>query len=219
MKRLIIAISSLIMLSATNSMSMDLNPSIGISGSSGVFAATGTENNFNEAGTAIDETTKEHGAFQADMASVFVELGVNDVLSFGVDYVINTLETPQNVAREDGGTNANLVKAEFEDLTTVYAKLNVPLGGTYLKVGYVQVDVNSIEDLDSGNSHGNDKSTGWTAGIGYNHELTGGVSIRAEVTGMDMSDVTSNNGQTNKTEIKVEDMIGARGTISLVKSF
>ena len=219
MKRLIIAISSLIMLSATNSMSMDLNPSIGISGSSGVFAATGTENNFNEAGTAIDETTKEHGAFQADMASVFVELGVNDVLSFGVDYVINTLETPQNVAREDGGTNANLVKAEFEDLTTVYAKLNVPLGGTYLKVGYVQVDVNSIEDLDSGNTHGNDKSTGWTAGIGYNHELTGGVSIRAEVTGMDMSDVTSNNGQTNKTEIKVEDMIGARGTISLVKSF
>ena len=207
------------MLSATNSMSMDFNPSIGISGSSGVFAATGTENNFNEAGTAIDETTKEHGAFQADMASVFVELGVNDVLSFGVDYVINTLETPQNVAREDGGTNANLVKAEFEDLTTVYAKLNVPLGGTYLKIGYVQVDVNSIEDLDSGNSHGNDKSTGWTAGIGYNHELTGGVSIRAEVTGMDMSDVTSNNGQTNKTEIKVEDMIGARGTISLVKSF
>ena len=207
------------MLSATNSMSMDLNPSIGISGSSGVFAATGTENNFNEAGTAIDETTKEHGAFQADMASVFVELGVNDVLSFGVDYVINTLETPQNVAREDGGTNDNLVKAEFEDLTTVYAKLNVPLGGTYLKIGYVQVDVNSIEDLDSGNSHGNDKSTGWTAGIGYNHELTGGVSIRAEVTGMDMSDVTSNNGQTNKTEIKVEDMIGARGTISLVKSF
>ena len=207
------------MLSATNSMSMDLNPSIGISGSSGVFAATGTENNFNNAGTAIDETTKEHGAFQADMASVFVELGVNDVLSFGVDYVINTLETPQNVAREDGGTNANLVKAEFEDLTTVYAKLNVPLGGTYLKVGYVQVDVISIEDLDSGNTHGNDKSTGWTAGIGYNHELTGGVSIRAEVTGMDMSDVTSNNGQTNKTEIKVEDMIGARGTISLVKSF
>ena len=68
-------------------------------------------------------------------------------------------------------------------------------------------------------THGNDKSTGWTAGIGYNHELTGGVSIRAEVTGMDMSDVTSNNGQTNKTEIKVEDMIGARGTISLVKSF
>ena len=219
MKRLIIAISSLIMLSATNSMSMDLSPSVGISGSSGVFAATGTENNFNEAGTAIDETTKEHGAFQADMASVFVELGVNDVLSFGVDYVINTLETPQNVAREDGGTNANLVKAEFEDLTTVYAKLNVPLGGTYLKVGYAQVDVISIENLDSGNSHGNDKSTGIVAGIGYDHELAGGVAIRAELTGMDMSDVTSNNGQTNKTEIKVQDMIGARGTISLVKSF
>ena len=114
---------------------------------------------------------------------------------------------------------ANKVKAEFQDLTTVYAKLNLPLGGTYLKVGYAQVDVISIENLDSGNSHGNDKSTGIVAGIGYDHELAGGVAIRAELTGMDMSDVTSNNGQTNKTEIKVQDMIGARGTISLVKSF
>ena len=219
MKKLIIAISSLILLSATNAMSMDFKPSIGVSGSAGVFAATGIENNFNEGGTAIAETTKEHGAFQADMASIFVEIGLSDAISLGVDYVVNTLETPENVAREDGGTDANKVKAEFEDLTTVYAKLNLPLGGTYLKVGYAQVDVISIENLDSGNSHGNDKSTGIVAGIGYDHELSGGVAIRAELTGMDMSDVTSNNGQTNKTEIKVQDMIGARGKISLVKSF
>ena len=77
MKKLIIAISSLILLSATNAMSMDFKPSIGISGSAGVFAATGIENNFNEGGTAIAETTKEYGAFQADMASIFVEIGLN----------------------------------------------------------------------------------------------------------------------------------------------
>ena len=219
MKKLIIAISSLIMLSATSAKSLDLSPSVGISASTGVFAATGIENNFNEAGTSIDETTKEHGAFTDDMSSIFVEVGLNEVLSVGIDYVLHTLETPENVAREDGGTDANTVKAEFEDLTTVYAKLNLPLGGAYLKIGYAEVEVISKENLDSGNTHGNDKSDGLVAGIGYHHELANGIGIRAEITGMDMSDVTSNNGQTNKTEIKVQDMIGARGTISLVKSF
>ena len=81
------------------------------------------------------------------------------------------------------------------------------------------MDVVSIETMTSGNSFGNDTSSGYTLGIGYNHEIAGGVSIRAEITGSDFSDVEANNGQTNKVEVKVQDMIGARGTISLVKSF
>jgi hypothetical protein len=43
--------------------------------------------------------------------------------------------------------------------------------------------------------------------------------VRAEITGSDFSDVKANNGATNKVEVKVKDMIGARGTISLVKAF
>ena len=42
MKKLIIAISSAMLL-ATSAFSMDLRPSVGISGSMGVYAATGTE--------------------------------------------------------------------------------------------------------------------------------------------------------------------------------
>ena len=57
MKKLIIAISSVFILFATSASSMDFNPTIGISGSKGVYAATGIENNFNEDGSAIDETT------------------------------------------------------------------------------------------------------------------------------------------------------------------
>ena len=68
-------------------------------------------------------------------------------------------------------------------------------------------------------AHGNDTTDGFTVGLGYNHELTNGVSVRLEVTGTDYSDVSVNNGQTNKVEIDVKEMIGARGTLSIVKTF
>ncbi len=217
MKKLIIAISSVLMLLATSANSLELRPSIGISGNMGVYAATGIEENFNEAGTNIDETTKEYGAFTTEYGSILLELGLTDVISIGVDYVPSTIETPRNTSND--GPNPNSVEAHFEDLTTLYAKINVPLGGTYLKVGYSQVDVISKEIMNSGSTYGNDSTQGMTVGIGYNHEITGGVSIRAELTGSEFEDVKASNNATNKTNISVQDMIGARGTISIVKSF
>ena len=218
MKKLIIAISSVFMFLATSAMSMELRPAIGISGNYGAFAATGIEENFNEAGSSIDTTTKEYGAFTAEFGSIFVEMALSDVVSIGVDYVPQTLETPQNISQEDQ-SNQNSVEAHIEDLTTLYAKINVPLGGTYLKIGYVHADVTSIENMNSGNSYGNDTTSGYTVGLGYNHEVAGGVSIRAEISASDYSDVEVNNGNTNKNVIKVKDMIGGIGKISIVKSF
>ena len=73
--------------------------------------------------------------------------------------------------------------------------------------------------MSSGNTYGNDSTTGITLGVGYNHEVSNGISIRAEVTASEFDDVKATNGQTNKTDITIQNMIGARGTISLVKSF
>ena len=216
MKKLIIAISSIWLLTVSSAMS--ISPSIGISGNLAVYAATGTEKNFNDGGTAVDTTTDEHGAFVAEYGSIFLEAALNDVISVGVDYVPMDFETPENISQEDQ-TNTRTVSARFDDLTTVYAKLNVPLGGTYLKVGYSQADVTSNENGGSGNSYGNDTTSGLTVGLGYNHEVANGLAVRLEVTGTDFSDVQVNNGQTNKTEITVKDIIGARGTLSIVKSF
>tara|TARA_A100001388_G_scaffold67455_1_gene47545 strand:+ start:852 stop:1511 length:660 start_codon:yes stop_codon:yes gene_type:complete len=219
MKKLIIAIISAMLL-ATSAFSMDLRPSVGISGNMAVYAATGTEKNFNNAGTSVDTTTDEHGAFVAEYGSIFLEAALNDMISVGIDYVPMDFETPENTSNEDQG-NQRTVSARFDDLTTVYAKLNVPLGGTYLKVGYSQADVTSNENGSgaSRNSYGNDTTSGMTVGLGYNHEVANGFAVRLEVTGTDFSDVQVDNGQTNKTEITVKDMIGARGTLSIVKSF
>ena len=217
MKKTIIAITSAFMFVATSAMSLDLRPSVGLSANLGVYAATGTERNFNHTGATVDTTIDEHGAFATEYGSVFIELGLTDAISLGLDYVPQALETPSNTSRD--GAAANTVEAHFEDLTTLYAKINVPLGGTYLKLGYTQAEVISVENMSSGNSYGNDTTSGYTVGIGYDHEVSNGFSIRAELTGSDFSDVKTTNGQTNKTEIQVKEMIGARGTISLVKSF
>jgi opacity protein-like surface antigen len=186
------------MLLATSANSMELRPAIGISGNYGAFAATGIENNFNEAGTAIDETTKEYGAFDAEFGSIFVEVGLNDIISVGLDYVAQDIETPQNISNE-GMPNQSTVEARFDDLTTVYAKINVPLGGTYVKVGYSQVDVISKERMGNtdgaASEFGNDSSSGMTLGLGYDQEIAGGVSLRAEITASDFSDVSANSDQ------------------------
>ena len=200
MKKLIIAISSIWLLTVSSAMS--ISPSIGISGNMAVYAATGTEKLFNEGGTAVDTTIDEHGAFVAEYGSIFIEAALNDTISIGLDYA-SDFETPENVSNEDQG-NQRTVSAEFTDLTTVYAKLNVPLGGAYVKFGYSQADVTSNENGGSGNTYGNDTTSGLTVGLGYNHEVASGFALRLEVTGTDFSDVKVDNGKTNKTEITVK---------------
>ena len=138
-----------------------------------------------------------------------------------LDFVI-TSKAKYKIKQDGSPSNENTVEAHFEDLTTIYAKLNLPLGGTYVKLGYSMVEVISIENMNSGNTYGNDTSDGLTVGIGYDHEVSNGFSIRAEITGTDFSDVNANNGVAatgNRNEIVIKEMIGARGTISLVKSF
>jgi len=98
MKKLIIAISSIWLLTLSSAMS--ISPSIGISGNMAVYAATGTEKNFNEAGTAVDTTVDEHGAFVAEYGSIFIEAALSDTISIGLDYA-SDFETPENTSQED----------------------------------------------------------------------------------------------------------------------
>ena len=209
----------------SNAYSLDMSSvSVGISASSAVFAATGTETKVEDqnSGAGTLDKTSEYGAFQSDFVSVFVELDASDVVSFGLDYVPEAIETPQNINIQ-GSENTeteNKVQADFENLMTLYAKINVPLGGLYMKVGYSQVDVKTNESMASTRGYKDVSTDGPMAGIGYEISGDTGVSVRAEITGYQFDDVSADNGATTrKNTIEVSDMIGARGTISLVKSF
>ena len=219
MKKLIIAISGLILF-ANSAISAGFSPSIGVSGSWAAFSATGTESEFTGGAVVEKSKRKVKGAFATEYASVFVELGLNDAISLGLDYVPMSFETPQNISNENN-PNQNRVSAKFSKLTTVYAKINVPLGGTYLKLGYSSVDVISQEAMSSGSTYGNESTNGMTVGLGYGHEIGNGISVRAEVMASEFDDVSTKSNATSaeRTQIDVSDMIGARGTISVVKSF
>ena len=104
MKKLIIAISSIWLLAVSSAMSMEFRPSIGISGIC-VYAATGIENNFNEGGTAIAETTKEYGAFATEFGSIFVE---QDMVSIGVIMFHILLNTQNESGENESGSGTQL---------------------------------------------------------------------------------------------------------------
>ena len=228
MKKLLsIAVFAIFSASSAMSASLsDLNLSIGISGSQAAFAGEGSERNFDESG-ALRTVTEEYGAFTDSISSVFFEIG-NDVISIGMDYVPSEIATPENVSREgtSGSEQPNAgstkVQVDFEDLTTYYVKINLPLGGTYFKAGFHETDVIINESVDSGNTYADTSTEGYSAGLGYAHEVSNGFSIRAEVLAMSFEDVTANNGVAttgNHNKIEVESMWGARGTVSLVKTF
>ena len=219
MKKLLTLISASVF--AATAAVADISASIGISGNYAAYAGTGEEKNYSETGT-LKTTTKEYGAFTDEYASVFAELNLGDIVSLGVDYVPMDIESPQNISNEDQ-SNQNRVQVDFKDLTTIYAKINVPqLGGTYLKVGYSTVDISINEAMNSGTTYSDRDTSGINYGIGYAHEVAAGFSLRAELTYSEFDSVETNNGVAttgNHNKIKVTDMIGGRGTISLVKSF
>ena len=209
------------LISSSNAVSLE-GLSVGVSGSHAGFYAVGTEKQDNKP-AGVEGDTKEAGAFTTNFASVFVEYNFGPI-SLGVDYIPMQIETPKNtniqVTSDTDQTNlTNTVMAEFENHTTVYAILPVPLGGLYLKAGWVYVDINSVETLQTGGSYGNTDTTGLTAGIGYSHEATDGVTVRAEVLAAEYDSVSMANSSNTTTSVSVEDMMGASARISLVKTF
>ena len=216
MKKIIISLLLALGL-ATSSYAVSLEGlSVGISGSHAGYYAVGTEETDNDP-TGVDDT-KEAGAFTANHMSVFLEYNVGPI-SVGLDYIPSQIETPKNTNLQ--GTTTNTVKGEFENHTTVYALIPIPLGGLYAKVGGIYVDLNSIENLGTGGSYGNTDTTGIMAGLGYSIEAADGLSLRAEITAAQYDEVEVANSASDAggTKVTLTDMMSAFGTISVVKSF
>ena len=224
-KLIIVAVFAIFSASSAMSASLtDITPSVGISFNNAAFAGEGNERVGSDTGT-VQSVTEEYGAFAETYGSIFLEAGFGDVISLGIEYVPSEISSPTNTSRENEGSNSS-VSADFKDLTTVYAKINVPLGGTYLKFGFSQVDVIINDKMASGNTYKDVDTEGYTAGIGYAHEISNGFSIRGEVMASQFDDVQTDNGVTTasvanggKNVVQVESMWGAKGTVSLVKSF
>jgi len=207
-------------LSFGSAQAIDL--SVGVGANQAVFAATGKEFSCNESGSGCS-SLDEYGAFEESYPSVFVEAGLNDAVSFGISYQ-GGFDTPTNVVDrgKHDSKDRTSVSASFDQYFQGYVKVNIPLGGLYMKAGMSQVEIKTNETTVSGNSYPDTDTTGHMVGIGYEIETAKGVNVRLEIQGHAFDDVTVNNGKAtsaNFNEITISDMIGATGSLQLVKTF
>jgi len=231
MKKLIIAsllsVTSLFSMTAISMASMLEGLSVGISVSEAGFYGVGTEN-VDDAGNTGSKQTTEAGAFGESVGSIFIEYNTGPV-TVGIDYIPGEIDTPENVNRQGSGATDNTdvinkVSASFENHTTFYFLVPVPiLDGSYVKAGAIYADINTNENMPSSN-YPNVDTNGWTLGLGYSIDAGSGVSLRLEATAamyddVDVSEQSANSGETTKKRVEIEDMMSARGTISIVKAF
>ncbi len=156
-----IAIVSLFSLFSFTAVNAEV--SAGVSMNKQGFGAFGKETN----GTTV---TEEYGAFADTYASVFAEFSFGNGLSFGVEVHPGTIDTPENTNIQNngstggavsangsntGGSDAtNTVKAEFDNLYTLYVMAQSEMG-VYARLGFSSVDVTTLETLGTGGSYGN----------------------------------------------------------------
>ena len=217
MKKIIATIVALVF--STSAYAVTLSElSVGATFNHGVYAADGKEENYTHSGTLETTTRETGGAFVDSYASIFVEAEINEDVSVGLRYTPQSVDTPQNVnsGEETGGGTEIKVRAEFENLMTLYL-LGKSDMGIYGKIGYSQMDIHLVKE--NAGDYKDQDTSGFELAIGYEHEAGDGVGIRAELAYHQFDDVSANNGLTDKNEITVSDLEGATARVSLVKSF
>ena len=213
MKKYLIAI--LFGLFTVTQASAELGVNVGLSGSAGLFAASGKE----EAGKTVKG--HEHGA--AGWYSVFIEKTIGDRVAIGVDYVPDALESETTESRRSDKTSSataanveNKIQIDFEDLTTVYLSVNLT-ESMYAKVGYMKVDVITNESLGTGSTYGDTDLDGQSIGFGTNMTMDNGVFIRAEATYMTFD---SSEGLTSgDNTVTLTNLDGVSASFKIGKSF
>ena len=228
MKKLMI-VTLAFMLGSFSIASAELGVNLGVSGQIGAFMAQAQETE------DATEQAKESALTAVGYGSVFLEKTLGSRFAIGIDYVPSALEsetssdsrTDQVAALSTNAAVTQKVQVDFEDLTTIYASLNVT-ENFYIKAGSVQVDVITNEKLGTGSTYGNTSLDGSMLGAGYNYNTSKGIFIRAEALLMefDGASLTSTaaaaarpgSGDASNV-IKLNELNGVSAKISIGKSF
>ena len=210
---------------------------IGVMLQAGVFEVDDASEIFsgNHASNTTSTTVEKKASAEGDEAvgefgygSIFVEVKGNEKFSLGINYVPMVLESEatENIQIDTGATTSNsddtsrrnTVQVDFEDLTTYYALLHVN-DNAFLKVGYMEVDVNTNETLATGGSYGNTSLDGYTVGLGYDRDMDNGMFMRVEANYMDLDGAEVVNDNDANKKIKADGITGYSVGLSVGKSF
>ena len=218
MKKLLLTIVlSALYISSASAVSVN----VGVSGQAGIFAASAKEST----GTTTKGNGSEHGS--AGWGSIFLEGQFNDKIIVGIDYVPAALETDTtetsksdktSVGDDVGTVVSNKIQVDFEDLTTVYIGAMVT-ENFYVKAGLMHVDVITNESLGTGSTYGNVELDGSMFGMGYHASNDNGTFFRFEGNYLQFDGNTVNSGTNSATSIKLKNLDGVTGKISVGKTF
>ena len=207
---------------------------LGVSLIGGVFDADGAEKFTGDhvSGASADNVTKKT-ATEGDEAetafyfgSLFAEKELNDTFAVGIDYVPMSLdsEETENIQRSGGidkqesDDATNKVSVSFEDMVTLYATVRSPVG-VYAKVGYIEVEVVTNDNLGTGGSYGDTTMEGYIVGVGYNHDLDSGAFVRLEANMMEFDDVSVKSTVDATKSIEASGIEGYGARVSIGRSF
>ncbi len=210
MKKIIIfLLASMFFFSQASAVSLN----VGISGSAGVFHATGEEN---EAG----EIASEEAAGTVGWGSVFLELAASDRVALGIEYVPYALDTEATLNEQvDGGTvTTNTMQLDFENLASAYLMLNVT-ENLYVRAGILQVDVVTNESLGTGSAYNDTDLEGTIGAVGYSMKNDDGVFFRVEGNYMSFDDETLTSTTNSDNKVTLNGLEGLSGKIMVGKSF
>ena len=203
---------------------------LGVSLSGGVFDVDGAKEEFkgdhagaeSDPGDVTKNSTEDTAEGLYGIGSIFAEVQVTDVVGIGLDYVPHSLdtETTENVQVDGGSSVTNTVQVDFENLATLYATLQIPAAeGLYAKVGYVQVDVITNENLATGGAYGNTELDGYTLALGYQRDIQNDAFVRVEANYMELDGATLTNANDSTKSVTADGITGYGAKLSIGKSF
>ena len=169
--------------------------SFGVSGALTQIEATGSE-------TEGSEKTTKSISHATVLPSLFVEYAVMDRITIGLDYIPYDADVSNqthkredveksvtNTATTTATKRTQTAQAELTDHITLYADVMIN-DALFVKVGGVQVDLNTLESLDTGSKYGNETINGYVVGIGIKKDAAFGKFVKMELVYTDYDDVS-----------------------------
>ena len=175
-----------------------------------MFSTSGSE-------TLRDSGKITNGSEDNDVVvpSIFVEYMGDSGLGFGIDYV-PVAELGEGTGADDDAETSGANKASAELVSHVAAYLILEAdNGYYGKLGMAFADVDTTENLATGDSYGNSSTEGYLVGLGYTTDYAG-YFVRGELSYTDYEsvEITSTGGSKVKAEVDSTAL-----TISIGKAF
>ena len=202
---------------------------MGVTGSMAAIAADGAEaDKDGSTDTSGRTATASNNAF---IGSIFAEYTMDGGMTFGLDYIpgsadvssstskrVDVTSDAKEAVQDDGTRTAN---AEVENHYTLYAEIPVH-NGVYLKGGYVEMDVNTLETstIATSGSYGNTTVDGYTYGVGYKTAYgSGNAYYKIEGTVTEFDTLTLNSSTTDKGDKITADLDVTKLTFALGFNF